>query len=356
MRRSGKLIRITVFLLLAFIMLAATFNVLWLKDDDNARITMDTFYKLPKNSVDVMLVGPSSIREHYIPPLAYSECGVVSYSLSTGAQNFDAAKYLISEAELTQDPMLYVVDVRALAGISSMYYSEAAIRKVADSMHIYSPNRFEYINRMYDRWDSTWGYDSSRLDLLYGAGVYHYRWEDIDPEDFGIEYDSWMGYSLEERVCVFDNEDRLENMTDERGPLKSYAEEVLKDFLDYCDANDLNVLFVNMPGDYEKEYNLALNTIEDEVKDRGYELLDLNRYVDEIGLDTGTDMRDHIHVNTRGAVKVTKYLDEYLKGNYGIPDRRNEGKDIYSVWQDKYASFIAEKDKRFIIDDRIEGG
>ena len=350
------MLRIMVFLLLVVLMLAATFNVLWLKDNGHARITMDTFYKLPKNSVDVMLVGSSSIREHYIPPLAYSESGVASYSLSTGAQNFDAAKYLISEAELTQDPILYVVDVRALAGISSMYYSEAAIRKVADSMRIYSPNRFEYINRMYDRWDNTWGYDSSRLDFLCGAGVYHYRWENLDLEDFGIEYDSWMGYSLENRVCVFDNEDRIENMTDERGPLKSYADEILKDFLDYCDANDLKVLFVNMPGDYEKDYNLALNTIDDEVKDRGYELLDLNRHIDEIGLDTGTDMRDYIHVNTRGAVKVTKYLDEYLKGNYGIPDRRNEGKDIYSIWEDKYASFIAEKDKWFIIDDRIEGG
>lgn len=57
-------------------------------------------------------------------------------------------------------------------------------------------------------------------------------------------------------------------------------------------------------------------------------------YTDEIGLDYTLDsMGDGGHLNYSGATKYTKWLSEFLKVNYSLPDRRGDIR--YRLWQNE---------------------
>ena len=338
-KRLEHVIKAIAFTACVIVLMAATFNVLWLSENNHFRPTMKKFYSLPEDSADVILLGPSSVREYYIPPLAYDAEGVASYSLSCGMQSFDATSFLISEAEKTQSPAVYVVDIRALSDIQSYYYSEVSIRRVADAMRLLSPERIGFINHMYDRWSDKADFDSSRWEFYFGASIYHNRWEDINKEDFGIEDGSWMGYSIEEQNEVFDHGQWAQNLTSKRGEIPAYASRILAEFMDYCRKNNVNVLFINMPGVYEEKYNAAVNSLGDVIRSEGFEFLDLNQCLDEIGIDLQTDMKNSDHVNTRGAEKLTRYLAARLKEKYGLPDRRTGDTSDYGIWADEYEKY-----------------
>lgn len=59
--------------------------------------------------------------------------------------------------------------------------------------------------------------------------------------------------------------------------------------------------------------------------------LDLNLKLGEVGIDWKTDSLDKgDHLNLSSAQKVTKYLGEYLKLAYELPDHRGEA--FYAAW------------------------
>ena len=73
----------------------------------------------------------------------------------------------------------------------------------------------------------------------------------------------------------------------------------------------------------------------------GIKFLELN-CVDEIGIDWNTDTQDGgWHLNTNGAVKVSKYLANYLKENFNLTDKR-ENKD-YQDWNQDLEKYLEDK-------------
>ena len=79
----------------------------------------------------------------------------------------------------------------------------------------------------------------------------------------------------------------------------------------------------------------------------GYNFLDMNQHLDEIGFDEATDYKDGgTHTNIVGADKVTVWFEDYLSENYvqtgklGKHDRRhgrsyNSWKKSYDLWMEE---------------------
>ena len=86
---------------------------------------------------------------------------------------------------------------------------------------------------------------------------------------------------------------------------------------------------------YKKHNGLAAYAKEQKIP-----YLDLNLKQKELGIDWQMDTVDKgDHLNLTGARKVTRYLGNYLKENYELPDHREE--QSYREWNAEADRFFA---------------
>ena len=111
--------------------------------------------------------------------------------------------------------------------------------------------------------------------------------------------------------------------------------EYLRKILELCKEKDIEVVLAYLPfpasEDKQREANLGYEIAEN------YEVPYLN-FLDMDVVDYDTDCLDaDSHLNLSGAVKVTRYLGEYLRANYDLPDRRED--EDYASWQQEADTF-----------------
>ena len=64
------------------------------------------FYAEPKNSLDMVMIGPSEVYTGYAPALAWEEYGLKSCNLSIGAVPCNMYKSIVTEITKRQKPKL----------------------------------------------------------------------------------------------------------------------------------------------------------------------------------------------------------------------------------------------------------
>ena len=69
-------------------------------------------YAEKENTIDAILVGSSPVYPYYSAPALYGKSGIAAYPLSTNNQRPKAIKYLLKEAQKTQDPSLFIIEMR----------------------------------------------------------------------------------------------------------------------------------------------------------------------------------------------------------------------------------------------------
>ena len=72
------------------------------------------FYKLEKNSLDMVMIGASTAFTDYSAPLAFQEFGYTSYSLGTNAAPMGIAKSMLIEVLKTQNPKVILIDINGI--------------------------------------------------------------------------------------------------------------------------------------------------------------------------------------------------------------------------------------------------
>ena len=109
---------------------------------------------------------------YYAAPKIWADYGITTYPLSTNNQRPKAAKYLIQEAEKTQNPSLYIFEMRMyLASDEDLTQNMAFTRGVTDNMK-YSWNRIQTINALVDD-------VSERYTYYFDIFKYHSNWKTI---------------------------------------------------------------------------------------------------------------------------------------------------------------------------------
>lgn len=333
--------RVVLFCVVLAIVMRATMNVLWIQDDVYSKHGFDQFYDLPENSVDVITLGASGIREFYNVNEAYAHNGIAAQTLATSGQPFIANKYLIEEAEKTQHPQLYIIEVRQLENNDDAEYI-TCLRRITDSMK-FSRTRLDLINRAFEI-NATINPDDDykKIDYIFSYFLYHNRWDELNKLDFG-QYDetAWMGFSILKHIEVHDEAPGRMADYGTRELTESHLME-LGEVLDYCkelhDKQGTQFLFLNSIGWREDRHFERANTIKQIVEEAGFPFVDASEWFDEMGFDLTKDFRDEEHVNVWGSFKFTDYFSDYLVENYDLEDHRNDP-DYYD-WQVNYQSFI----------------
>lgn len=303
------------FLLIMMFVLRSISYVMRMNGDTKDRFA--GFYAEKLDSIDVLMIGSSTVSTSFIPAYMWDKYGFTSYPMSSNSQRTKAIKYLIEEGLKYQDPDLIVVELRTfVASYEEQAKDEGHIRETVDNMK-YSVNRVKAINALTEEFEDkyTFYFDIFKYHSNYGLLLTPSEWKKFDFADKNV----LKGYELrntQEKYREKDGNRKADAYCYNMQPIDEKQEAVLRDLLEYAQNKELNVLFVATPRDHDEIYEGNMCYIKEIINEYGFEMIDTNERFEELGFDYRYDMNDGAHTNIWGAVKVSDYIGKYIKENY----------------------------------------
>lgn len=325
MKMLKKIIALVLFAAIVLVLALRVNRIFGYEDNVHSNAVLDQFYDLPENTMDVIWIGPSSVQQDVISSVMFDKEGLALYPIGLGNLPVNANEFLIRECEKTQDPQLYMVDIRSIA---YEVMSKENIRRLTDNMK-FSKNRFDTIHKLVadmHRFRSQDGHIEglSDSDFYVPFMMNHARWTRLRETDFVPDRYCYLGYWINTEIQEFDKAEVTKLLATPNRELSEENNCFLKEFLDFCDTLDKKVIFTNNPHCLHDNICGRLNYAMEYIQERGYEVWDMNEQADVIGLDYTTDFSDEFHLNVYGAEKLSSYVASVLSDELELPDHRND--------------------------------
>lgn len=294
------------------------------------------FYEEPEESLDAVYIGSSNCYSFWNPLIAWESHGITVYPYSCNDQPFAATAHLITEVRKTQPDALIIVNVNSLR---DTVINENNMHYLLDNMP-FSVNKLMLTKHLCREA----GYSlSDSMEYYLPIIRYHERWSELEQNDFDFSFNGLKGASAyySHLQNIEDITDLYHTSTESVAPDPS-VQTLLEDLLDYCDENQVNILFVTVPrAERAEDTPGVFRYLNEMIESRGYPVLDMMDKLDEIGMETYRDYYNDHHTNIHGSIKFTRYLADYLVENYGFQNKH--GQELYSSWEagrEKYAAYI----------------
>ncbi len=327
-----RVVLFVVVLCLFLSILGTVFQPVW--TDWNNYNTIQGFYDQPKNTIESIFLGASTMVNAVSPMEIYKEYGICSYNLATEQQPFLASYYWLKEAYKLHKKTLKTVfiDATELRDVSSDY----AFHKAIDAMR-FSPVK---INAVYDKNN---GKIIETLTDLFSLTSYHDRWSSMSIDDWNkFFYDKnngSRGYNFETTVNSYKNAILNSYKLNEAAQPAELVDESVKELekiMSFCDANDLKlVILKTVASNWSSELHNAVQALADKHTVR---FIDFNYdpSYSEIAY-TAFDSCDLVHHNYFGAKKFSLWLGKYLDEKCDATDVRDD--ERYEFMQDEYDEY-----------------
>ena len=170
-------IKIIIFSLIAFGILIVLNSIF--KPKSNYTKIVKNFYKEPKDSLDVVFVGDSTVYRAISPLEMWKQYGIAGYDFSTPAQKVWDNYYSIKEVLQYQKPKVIVLDVDAFFKSKPM--------GVGNSTHLYC-NMNIGMPKLEGMFDPVQNKSIKRqVSLLFPAIRFHSRWSELEKDDFSYD-------------------------------------------------------------------------------------------------------------------------------------------------------------------------
>lgn len=281
------------------------------------------FYDEPRDSLDVLFFGSSHMLNGVSPVQLYEEYGIPSYNLGQNGQVLPVTYYSVMDALRVQKPKVVVVDAYKVVH-DTLYDTKGYLHTALDWMPL-GPAK---LRAVFDLLPA-----GERAEFLADIIVYHSRWDSLKAEDFlppdggekGTQtlsgqyrpYDGWSVVPEEETAPPVEVQ-------------ICYLEKIVR----LCRDKGAEVLLVALPystpADDDLDRQAVVNSVAAYAEDWGVPYVNLMHRVDELDFRFEEDLADVYHLNEKGQRKVTAWLGEYLRANYGLPDRRGDA--AYRDW------------------------
>lgn len=307
-----KFIRFICFsLILSTVVFAMNFVLSTNSDKDGIHIR--GYFKEPKNTVDVLLIGASELYTGFNSPLAWKEFGFTSYDFSFAAMPGSLYEIVTKKALKTQSPKLLVFEINGFLYDEKYLTHRRPVHAWFDTVGVDSDGR-EYLKENIPK--KEWA------EYYFPLYKYHANWREplycvrnaastLYLETEGISYSKAFANTALRR---FDGKVKNKNIQ-----FTGKAREYMTDLLEYCKSQGLeNVLFVRLPHCLKNGNKNASQEIEQLVTDYGYRYADFENSYEQIGLNTQDDFYNFEHLNIFGMEKFTKYFGQYICDNYNI--------------------------------------
>lgn len=333
-----------VFLFIFSFLFFKIFKVLETHSDERAAETFYSFYKLPKNSVDALWIGSSSIKWYFFPAVAYEECGVTIFPLATCGQPFVTSKFLVQEALKTQKPKVIFVELWMLSSIqdNSFPNSEGYLREVLDSARK-SPEWIKAVHYTVNEREKLIPGFGKKLDYFFKFRKYHSRWQELQKSNF----EKFSGHFVNESPLGLHNFETHTDINDlPPVELNENVKKELSYFLNFCKKINCKVVFTNTPNFKGDGWKSKLNALKIFLNERGYEVLDFDEMFTELKMDASHDFTDVDHANIVGAEKFSRNVSKFLKAKYNLSDHSAEKDKKYQAWKSEINCFYNDYIKR----------
>lgn len=301
-----NLIRFISFSLLLALSIAGVNQFIFTGEIKNPRYYQ--FYLEEENSLDLVVIGNSTVRRGIIPALIYEEYQVTSYNISNSPLHPSVIKIAIDEVGRTQTPKVVFID---LAGIT---YQKKEDEKSFIVPFINSMPDSEHKNELIKEYQEYFDEEDELFDN-------HNKFRDPDYYDmFSKKVKYLKGFNPSDDIdstlssdIVIDQNKVLE--------LPSDGQNYLQEILETCSKYpNIKFLFGRMPKvlDTLSENEIyMLRSGVPLIEEYGYKWVEWDAYSEEMGLKSNEDFYNAGHMNYYGAVKFTKFFIPYIQNLYG---------------------------------------
>lgn len=314
--KMKRIIKVMAFCLILFLFLTHLYSVFSWKDTaGDYYSSVDTFYELDEDLVDVMFLGSSRCYCTINNSHLWKEFGIASFSLSISGQDIVSSYHSLVEGLKTQTPD--VVCLELYGTLFDGYGVESNLFRNTLPFNL-SLNSLKLVKEI--------GGDSMK-DLLVKWPIIHTRYKELKKGDF-VDNPLYIGYKCEfasqevGTICQYDGDEMIS--------IEERQEYWLKQIIRLTQDRNINLVLFVSPATISEYDMKKLNYVEKLAEENGVEVVNTVKMVDELGLNSATDFLDWAHINYSGSLKVTQYFGELLSEEYAVPDRRNE--KGYDLW------------------------
>lgn len=318
------------------------------------------FDKEKKNTVDGVAIGTSVVGYGFLPTIAFNEFGITTHHFGGTVEPVGAIPAILDYVSSKQDVKFVLIDVhgfRKSAIIAGA--SKANSQKIYSSIPL-SVNRYKVMNAIIDfseRVYEQYGYpeDESTIISRDDPGMYfpfydtHMRWttNSVKKADYVDVSGNYKGTYVESSTSF-----KTVNMTKyekaknyESAPIDDFQTELLDELTDYLSKQSYKAIFINYPSFNPDTQEGELISVMEYLKEKGCATIDISskQAMKKIGLDVATDFYDRGHVNSKGGIKVTRYLMENIKeilGSDYVDHRNQSGYEDWDSAVDYYVKFL----------------
>ena len=330
-----KIIIRCVAFLVVFALLFGNATALLMRHDDEAD-EIHAFYGEPRDTIDVLYIGSSPLLRGVSPMVMWQEHGFTGYVRASALQAPAVSYGLLAESLQYQSPKLVVLLCDNIFSDYDYAELEGDLRRGLDGMKL---SRYKWdIIREVTAADER----QSLLSYAFPLLRYHDRWKEINlAED---EAEPLLEHSFKKgNVYLRESEPQSypEGFMEPIGEAVSFDESAkgyIEKSIALCKEKDIPVLLLHLPKmswTYEQS-----EAMEDFAAAQGVDYLDLDREENRraLGLDPQVDYYDQGHMNLTGAIKLSRWLGDWLKAQYALPDHRADA-DISAEWNADFAQY-----------------
>ena len=301
----------------------------YLKNDEFFAETADG------KNYDVLFFGSSHMLNAILPMELWNDYGIISYNLANHAERTVSSYYNMRLATQETSPKLIVLDAFMSSFWGGIDYSPDSNGKenLHNTLDQYPPSalKAEAIKNIF-------GTDFN-LDILieymFPFSMYHSRWEKLDQTDFSPYFRPTKGAEplTSTKSVILPASNNVLPYSHEEIPNMIY----LRKFIEYAQENNIEVLVINLPYVADESLIAKSKYYQKICDDYNVNYINFLEKQNQSLINQDTDFANSGHLNTTGAQKITKYLGDYIKKHYNIPDQKQN--PIYDSWYDDYEKY-----------------
>uniref|UniRef100_UPI004055F2B4 hypothetical protein n=1 Tax=Acetatifactor sp. TaxID=1872090 RepID=UPI004055F2B4 len=320
-----EIAKISIFCVIFLILFNRIYTILSWKDTaGDFYSSVDSFYELEEDIVDVLYFGSSRCYCSIDPSVMWNEHGIASYSLAISGQDFAGTYYTLKEALKTQKPKVAVVEL--YGSVFSGYLVEGNLYRTTLPFKI-SENSYEMVDHLVTD-------EEKKTDFWFRWPILHTRYAELQMEDFQTDRPVYLGYRAS--FVTQNIGDIMNNPKGTAQPLPEEREMWLQKIIGLAEESGTELCFFIAPYAVTEEDWKLFNYVEGIAEEHDIPFLNMLELKDELRIDVNEDFSDWAHTNHYGARKVSGYLSDFLAANYDLEDHR--GEESYALWDEN--SFV----------------
>lgn len=295
-------------------------------------VRLAPFYK-DKEKYDVLLLGTSHMIYGVDPMKLWKEEGITAFDIACHAAALPTQYWELVNALDYTEPKLLVLDCAYISG-EIKYNSMSRLHMAFDPIPL-SFNKIRAVMDLADEGDNS--IDKNFLtELLFPFTLYHSRWNELGKTAFDPIVGKCKGGGILVGIWQAEPHTYTDRTSQEKLAEKTLAMEYLERIIQLCQGRNIDVLLTYLPLSATEAEKKEANTVYDIAQEYHVNYID---FLDINIIDPSIDLFDRDHLNPSGADKVTHYLEQYIKDNYDIPDRRSD--PDYEKWDQDYLEYRA---------------